>query len=148
MQAISQLERLSFLASIYPNITGLHLFSISNLLFTPAILGCEVWVFMTIIIRVFCLLCYDIGITRRIFKAVCYFHFQLLSIFIAEKIDSYLFKPEAKDKRWIPQRICQTSWTHPAVRPFLILFSDCIRCYYLQIRPHFERLSKLYSLTH
>jgi hypothetical protein len=96
MQGISQRDRLSFVASIYPNITGLHSFSISNSLFIPTTVGREVWVFIAITIRVFRLLCYDIGITWRLSEDARFFHFQLLSIFIAQKTNSYLVKLKAK----------------------------------------------------
>jgi hypothetical protein len=54
MQDICQRGGRSFIASIYPNITGLNLFSISKLFYTStcskkmtsATMGCELWVFM------------------------------------------------------------------------------------------------------
>ena len=48
------------------------------------------------IIRVLSSLSFETGITLQRFEAACYFRFQFLSIFIAEKIYSYLFKPKAK----------------------------------------------------
>jgi hypothetical protein len=63
---------------------------------TSATLGCEVWVFIAMITCVLSFLFFETGITLRLFEAACYFYFQLLSIFIAEKINSYLFRPQEK----------------------------------------------------